>query len=103
MFHILKTISHIIFSIASSVGLEQVICEYDLYPIYFLLLVTNFNFVKSFFVTIIIKWASVDIIDDEGSFEFSTKAEFTSPLYIHITLATDTKAPSSGLEQLLQC
>ena len=35
--------------------------------------------------------ASVDIVDDEGSLEVSSKAEFLSPLYVHITLATDTE------------
>ena len=30
--------------------------------------------------------ASVDIIDDEGFFQFSPEAEVTSPLYVHITL-----------------
>ena len=35
--------------------------------------------------------ASVDIVDDEGSLEVSPKAEFLSPLYVHITLATDTE------------
>ena len=29
-----------------------------------------------------------DIFDDESFFEFSTKAEFSSPLYVHINLAT---------------
>ena len=35
-----------------------------------------------------LKDASVDILDHEGSFEFSPKAQFTSPFYVHITLAT---------------
>ena len=30
-------------------------------------------------------------------FEFSVKAEFTLPLYAHITLATDTEATASYL------
>ena len=37
---------------------------------------------------------SVDIVDDEGSLEISPKAEFTSPLCIHITLARDYEAES---------
>ena len=40
---------------------------------------------------------SVDIVDDEGSFEFSPKAEFTSPLYVLITHAADTEATSPRL------
>ena len=48
--------------------------EYNLYPIYFLLLLTNFIYIKSFFINV-----SFDIVDDEGSFEFSTKAELTLP------------------------
>ena len=35
------------------------------------------------------------------SFEFSPKAEFTSPLYVHIAFATDTEAPSLCLAQLI--
>ena len=37
---------------------------------------------------------SVDIVDDEGSLEISPKAEFTSALCIHITLARDYEAES---------
>ena len=47
--------------------------------------------------------AFVDILDDEDSFEFSPKSEFTRPLYVHITLATDTKAAYSCFAYLLQC
>ena len=36
--------------------------------------------------------ASVDISDDEGSFQFSLKAEFISHLYLHVTFAKDTEA-----------
>ena len=36
-------------------GLGQVMFEYDLYPIYFPLLLTNFIYIKSFFIAIIIK------------------------------------------------
>ena len=45
---------------------------------------------------------SADIVDDESSSELSSKAEFTSPLYIHTTLTTDTKAVAVCLAQLLQ-
>ena len=46
---------------------------------------------------------SVDIADDEGSFQFSPEAKFTSSLYIHITFATDAEAESPCFAQLLQC
>ena len=44
--------------------------------------------------------ASVDIVDDEGSFQFSPEAEFASPLHIHATLPTDTEAKPPGFVQL---
>ena len=44
--------------------------------------------------------ASVSIVDDEGSFQFSPEAEFASPLYVHINLATDTEAESLCFAQL---
>ena len=44
-----------------------------------------------FFITVTINDASVGIVDDEGNFQFSPKATFTSTFYIHITLAADTK------------
>ena len=47
--------------------------------------------------------ASGDIVVDEGSFQFSPEAEFTSPLYVHITFATDTEAESTCFAKLLQC
>ena len=43
------------FSIAYCVGFGQVMFEYNLYPIYFLLLLTKMIYVKSFFIAIIIK------------------------------------------------
>ena len=52
--------------------------EYDLYPIF------------AFIVLLSLNDASVDIVDDEGSFEFSPKVEVTLPLHVHMTLATDT-------------
>ena len=47
--------------------------------------------------------ASVDFVDGMVSFQFSLEAEFTSHLYVHITLATDTEAESPCFAQLLQC
>ena len=45
--------------------------------------------------------ASIDIVDYEGSFQFSP--EITSPFYVHITLVTDTEAESAYFAELLQC
>ena len=56
--------------------------EYILYPIYFLLLPTSFIYIIIFFITITIKWCFVDIVDDEGYFEFLPEVEFTSPLQL---------------------
>ena len=46
----------------------------------------------------------LDIVDDEGSFEFSPKAEFTSPLHVHFhfTLAIGTETESPLFAQLLK-
>ena len=60
--------------------LGQVIFRYLLYPIYFLLLPTSFIYIKSFFITITIKWCFCWFADDEGSFLFPHEAKFTSPL-----------------------
>ena len=71
--------------------------EYNLYLICFLLLQTNFIYIKSLRVSSILSLlndASVDIVDNEGSLEFSPKAGFTSLLYVHIALATDTEVES---------
>ena len=35
--------------------------------------------------------ASGETIDDKSSCQFSPEAEFTSPIYVHITLLTDTE------------
>ena len=41
--------------------------------------------------------------DHEGSFQFSTEAEFISPLYVHTTLATDIETESLCFARLPQC
>ena len=46
--------------------------------------------------------ASVDIVDDEGSFQFFPEAELTSPLYTDITRATEIEAESPYFAQMLQ-
>ena len=47
--------------------------------------------------------ASVDFADDMSSFQFSPEAQFTSPLYFYMTLATDTEAKSLCFPQVLRC
>ena len=47
--------------------------------------------------------ASVESVDDGGSFQFFPEAEFTSHLYVHIILAADTEAESLCFAQLQQC
>ena len=68
------------FSIVLSVGLGQVMCEYDFYPVYFLQLVTIIIYIKSFCYNHHKKDVFVDIVDHEGFFEFFPKAEFISHL-----------------------
>ena len=46
--------------------------------------------------------ASVDIAD-KGYFQFSPEIEFTSPLYVHLTLAADIAVESLCFAQLLRC
>ena len=46
--------------------------------------------------------ASVDIVDDEGFFSFLLKVN-AQPLYVHVTLLTDTEAESPWFAQLRQC
>ena len=66
--------------------------EYILYLIYFLL-PSSFIYINIISSLLsLLNAISVDIVDDEGSFQFSPEAEFTSPLYVHITCATDTEA-----------
>ena len=48
--------------------------------------------------------ASVDTADFfKGYFQFSPEIEFTSPLYVHFTLATDIAVESLCFAQLLRC
>ena len=77
--------------------------EHKFCSIYYFLLLTKFIHINSFNITVSLCNASVDIVDDEDSFEVSPKAKFTSPLYIYIILATDTEAKSTHFSQLLCC
>lgn len=62
--------------------------EYNLYPFFSFIAGKNlFTLRASLLIS-----SSNEIADDEGSFEFSSKAEFTSPLHVRIILATDTEA-----------
>ena len=92
------------FSVAPSVELGQIMCEYDLCPIFsYYCWQTLFTLRDFVLQSSSSNDASVDFADDKGPFEFSPIAEFTSPLYVHITIARDTEAVSSRLTQLLQC
>ena len=85
--------------------LGQVIFEYILYHINFLSLPSQqvlFTLRVSSLLSPL-NDASADIVDDEGSFQFSPEAEFRSPSYVHITFATETEAETPCLGQLLQC
>ena len=79
----------------------HVIFEYILHFIYFLLLSTSFIYIDSLLLSPL-NDAPGDIVDDESSFQFFSEAEFTSTLYVHFTLATDTEAePLQGPRQEL--
>ena len=67
-----------------------------------LLLLTKFIHLRVFLLLSSLNDVSVDIVNNEGSFEFSRKAEFISPVHAHITVATDAEPVSSRLAQLLQ-
>ena len=45
--------------------------------------------------------ASLDIVNGEGSIQFSLELKFTSPLFVHITFATNTEVESPCFAQLL--
>ena len=61
----------------------QVIFEYIVYSIYFLLLTTSFIYISS--LLSLLNDASVDIVDDEILFSFLLKVN-SQPLYVRITL-----------------
>ena len=77
--------------------------EHNLYPILFAIITDKILFTlrASLLLSSSSNDVSADISDDEGSFEFFLKAEFTSHMYIHITLAIDTEAAASCFAQLL--
>ena len=81
----------------------QVIFEYILYPIYFLHCQQALFKLRVSSLLSPSNDAYVDTVEDEGSFQFSPKAEFTLHLHIHITFATDTEAGSPCFTQLLKC
>ena len=74
--------------------------EYYLYPFFFFSVITDkrlFTLI-TFLLISSSNDASADIVEDEGgSFEFPPKAEFTSPLYVHITLQQTLKQQHRAL------
>ena len=77
--------------------------EHNLYPILFSV-ITDKILVKlrASFILLSSNDASADISDGDSSFYFSLKTEFTSHLYVYVTLVTDTEAATSCFAQLLQ-
>ena len=71
--------------------LEQVIFQYILRLIYFLLLQQVLFKLRASSLLSTLNDASVDTADDGGYFQYSPKAKFAIPLYVHITFATDLK------------
>ena len=77
--------------------------EHNLHPILFSVITDKILVtLRAYFILLSSNDASADISDGEGSFDFSLKTEFTSHLYVHVTLATDTEAATSCFAQLLQ-
>ena len=77
--------------------------EHNLHPILFSVITDKILVtLRASFILLSSNDASADISDDEGSFDFSLKTEFTSHLYVHVTLVTDTEAATSCFAQLLQ-
>ena len=64
---------------------------------------TSFVYIRVSLLLFPLNEASVDIVDDEGSFQFSPEAEFILDLHVQITLETDTEAVSRCFTQLLHC
>lgn len=79
-----------IFSVAYFVGFAQVMFECNLRPIFFSIIINkNLFLLRAFLLTSSSNDASANIVDVEGSFEFSPKTKFASTLYVHIILATN--------------
>ena len=74
----------------------KIIFEYILHPI--LLFTLRISSLPS-----LLNDAYSDTIDDENFFQFSLEVELASPLYVHITLVTDSEVGSPCFSQLLQC
>ena len=74
--------------------LGHVIFEYILHPIFFYYCQQVLFTLRVSSLLSPLNDASGDIVADEGSFQFSPEAEFTSPLYVHITLAANTETES---------
>ena len=78
--------------------------EHNLYPILFAIITDKILFTlrASLLLLSSSNDVSAHISVDEGSFEFFLKVEFTSHMYVHITLAIGTEAAASCFPQLLQ-
>ena len=77
--------------------------EHNLYPILFSVITDKILVtLRASFILLSSNDASADISDGDGSFDFSLKTEFTSHLYIHVTLVIDTETATSYFAQLLQ-
>ena len=68
--------------------------EHILYPIHFQILLISFFTLGVSSLLPPLNNASVHLVDDEGSFQFSPEAEFISPLHVQVTFPADTKAES---------
>ena len=75
-------------NIFRSIGFGQVMFEYSLYPIYVLLMLTNFIYKRVSLLLSSLNDASVDIVDDE----FSRKTGFKPPLCVHISIDTEAES-----------
>ena len=69
--------------------------DYNLYPIFFIINDKTLFTLRASLLLSSSNDSSANIVDDEGSFEFPPNVEFTSSLYVHITLATNTEAAAS--------
>ena len=77
--------------------------EHNLYPIFFAIITDKILFtLRAFLLLSSSNDASADIVMMLVLLSWFFKAEFTSLLYVHITLAKDTEAEALCFAQLLQ-
>ena len=80
----------------------QIALNEHLYPFFSIIADKTLYVLRASLLLSSSNYVSADTAYDEGSFGFSLKVEFTSHSYVHIILATNTKAAASRFEQLLQ-